>query len=366
MTKRILVLSIYPAPYRLKLFEYFSEDFQADIFFEYGNGDQRDERWFAQGMYSLLDTDEGRQNYLRAYKNVKQYDLVVLYDYTTKESRKLIAKCKRNKIPYVVNCDGVILPYKKSFLKDYIKRRLLSKAAGYMASGRHAKEYFLRYGAKEEKIFLHRFSMLYKEDILTRPVDDQEKRYLREKLGLPIDKKIAIAVGRFIPLKRYDHLLQAWGQADENCCLLLIGGGEEQAKYQAIVEEKQLNNVIIEPFHPSEELYEYYKAADIFIHPSSYEAWGLVINEAMAKGLPVVVSDTCTGGRELVDEGKNGCLFPMGQEHIGVEKMLQILQNAELKDAMAKQSLLTIKDYTLENMAKTHVEIIKKVIKNER
>lgn len=365
MKPKILILSIYPAPYRLELFSHFLNDFNVDIFFEYSNGDQRDERWFLEGNYQLLDDATGRKNFLEKSKNLKEYSLVVLYDYSTKESRRLIAKCKREKVPYVINCDGVILPHKKNFLKDIIKRWLLSSAAAYMASGTHAKEYFLRYGADEKQIFTHTFSTLHTSDIEQMPLEREEKFDLRQKLGLPTDKKIAIAVGRFIPLKRYDYLLKEWKRIDDNCYLLLIGGGEELEKYKEIIRENGLNNVILEPFHPPVELYEYYKAADLLIHPTSYDVWGLVVNEAMAKGLPVVVSDTCVAGLELVKDGVNGYLFPMGKESVAIDKLLKILNNDDLCERMAKESLKAIHDYTIENMAKTHIEIFKKVL-NEK
>ena len=360
--KKLLILSIYPAPYRLELCGYISKEFQVDIYFEYSNGDNRNENWFQKGKYQLLDTPEGKRAYQQSVKKIKEYDLVLIYDYTTIESRKLIAKCKKKKVPYVINCDGVILPHKKKFLKDIVKRWLLSKAAAYMASGEHAKEYFLRYGAKEEKVYIHHFSTLHEHDILSTPIIGEEKIALRKKLGLPVDKKIAIAVGRFIPLKRYDYLIREWKRVDEECCLLLIGGGEEFGKYQSIIQEQGVKNVIIESFHPSEELYEYYKASDVFIHPTSYDVWGLVVNEAMAKGLPVIVSDTCVAGLELIQEGENGYLFPMGQESIAIEKLLKVLSDDNLKQAMSAGCLKTIKDYTIENMAKTHVEIFTKTL----
>lgn len=366
MKKKILILSLYPAPYRAELYEYFSREFEIDVFFESDQGDGRNQGWFTKGSYQFLDTEKGVAYYKKAIRNLKEYQLVVLYEYSSKEAIKLIAKCKRKKVPYVINCDGVILPHKKNFLKDVVKRWLLSKATAYMASGQHAKEYFLHYGAKEEKIYIHHFSTLHEQDILTAPIEADEKIVLREKLGLPIDKKIAIAVGRFIPLKRYDYLLREWKRIDEECCLLLIGGGDEYEKYQAIIQEQGLKNVIVENFHPPEELYEYYKAADVFIHPTSYDVWGLVINEAMAKGIPVVVSNTCVAGLELVKEWENGFLFPMGEETIGVDKLLSILQDDKLRAKMAEKCLKTIQEYTVENMAKTHMGIFEKVLKNER
>lgn len=362
MKPNILLLSIYPAPYRLKLCEYISEEFNADIFFEYKNGDDRDDRWFQKGQYHLLDTEQGMEKYRQACACIRKYALVILYDYGTKEGRKLIARCKRLKIPYIVNCDGVILPYKKNYLKTIVKRWLLSKAVAYMASGEHAKEYFLRYGAQEDKIFIHHFSTLHQGDLLQTPIENQEKNRLRGKLSLPMDKKIAIAVGRFIPLKRYDYLLNAWKKIDDECCLLLIGGGPELEKYQAIIRETGLKNVIIEGFHPPQELYEYYKAADAFIHPSSYDVWGLVVNEAMANGLPVVVSNHCIAGLELVEEGKNGYLFPMGEEEVAIEKLSLILRDEKTRRNMSLEGIQIIQEYTIENMAKTHMEIFKKVL----
>lgn len=361
--KKLLILSIYPAPYRLELCGYISKEFQVDIYFEYSNGDNRNENWFQKGKYQLLDTPEGKRAYQQSVKKIKEYDLVVIYDYTTIESRKLIAKCKKKKVPYVINCDGVILPHKKKFLKDIVKRWLLSKAAAYMASGEHAKEYFLRYGAKEEEIYTHHFSTLHKSDILTASIEQAEKIALRDKWGLPTDKKIAIAVGRFIPLKRYDYLLRAWKSIDEECCLVLIGGGEEYERYQSIIQELGLKNVIVENFHPPKELYEYYKAADIFIHPTSYDVWGLVINEAMANGLPIVVSDTCVAGLELIRNGENGFLFPMGKEEEGIEKIRTILHDEGYMTQMPQACLNTIQDYTVEDMAKTQISVLKKIAK---
>lgn len=362
MKQRVLILAIYPAPYRLQLCQKIAERFQADIFFEYKNGDDRDNRWFQQGEYHLLDDEKGMQAYQACRKNLKQYDLVVLYDYGTKEGRKLIAQCKKQKVPYIVNCDGVILPHKKNFLKDMVKKWLLSKAAAYLASGEHAKEYFLRYGAQDEKIFIHNFSALHEGEVLNEPLNSEEKKELRKKLALPLDKKIVIAVGRFIPLKRYDFLLREWKQIDDECCLLLIGGGSEYEKYQSIIQENGLTNVILENFHPTHELYEYYKAADAFIHPSSYDVWGLVVNEAMANGLPVVVSDTCVAGLELIQEGKNGFQFSMGNESEGIKKLSSLLGDKQLRQNMARECIKTIQSYTIENMAKTHIEVFERVL----
>ncbi len=360
--KKILILTIYPAPYRAELYKYFFKNYDVDLFFEKNFGDGRDKSWFTIGDYEFIDTKKGKAAYNRAIRNLKNYELIVIYEYSSKIATKLISRCKKQKVPYVINCDGVILPHKKNILKDLIKKFLLSKATAYMASGQHAKEYFLRYGADENKIYFHNFSTLHKEDILSNPIDDEDKKVIRQKLGLPLDKKLAIAVGRFIPLKRYDFLLRAWKAIDDDCCLLLIGGGEEYSKYQQIIKEHGLKNVIIENFHPPKELYEYFKASDVFIHPTSYDVWGLVVNEAMSVGLPVVVSANCIAGLELVKDGKNGYLFTMGKEEEGISKLKEILWDNDLRRAMSKESISTIRNYTVEEMAKAQMQVFEKIL----
>ena len=341
---------MYPAPYRMELFAKFAKRYDIDVFFESAGGDERNPEWFSSGKYYILDTPEGGAAFKS--KKLKDYAFVLLYEYSTSFSRRLILKCKLHKVPYLINCDGVMLSPHGNPLKDIYKRFLISGAAAYLASGEHAKKYFMSFGADEKKIHLHPFSALVQDDFVDAPLSDAEKLTLRKKLGLPESQKIAVGVGRFIPLKRYAELIEAWSEMPSDCTLLLIGGGREEEHYRAVIREKGLENVILEPFHPAAELREYYRAADIFVHPTSYDVWGLVVNEAMASGLPVVVSDHCVAGRELIKDGENGYKTPMGDEAALCRRAKELLEAPEdLRASMGKEALETIKPYTLENMA---------------
>ena len=361
MSKKILILAIYPAPYRMELFNEF-KDFDADIFFEFSGGDARKEEWFSKGEHHLLDTKEGKQAYKRAIKNLKEYKLVALYDYSTRAGIKLIFNCLKKHIPYVVNCDGLMMTDHYNHIKDTLKRFLLKKASAYLASGENAKQYFLKYGACEDKIHIHNFSTLHKDDILKKPVSLCEKIELRKKLGLPIDCKIAICVGRFIPLKRYNELINEWKNTPEEYQLLLIGGGEEESRYKETIKNNNLKRVIILPFHQKQELFEFYKAADVFLHPTSYDVWGLVVNEAMACGLPVIVSDHCVAGLELIKDGENGFLIPMGDDERMCKKMVEACSDEELRHNMSENAIKTITPYIIENMAEAHKNVFRKLL----
>lgn len=360
MKDRILIFSVYPAPYRMKLFEYFFTNFDVEIICESSNGDGRNKEWFQEGKYYALDTKKGYDYYKKI--RIKDYNLVAVYDYSTRTGMQLIMRCIVKKIPYVVNCDGVILTSHSNFIKNIGKRFLLKKAAAYLASGENAQQYFIQYGAKKEKIYKHTFSTLDKKDIVKEPLSQDEKKKIRKKIGLPEECNIVIAVGRFIPLKRYNELIEIWKNMSCNDLLLIVGEGEEKEKYEKTILELKMNNVIIENFHKKEELLDYYKAADIFIHPTSYDVWGLVVNEAMACGLPVIVSDHCVAGLELVKNEKNGYIFPMGDEKKACEKVEKVLGEKELYITLSQNAVKTIQTYTIENMAKTQIAVFKKIL----
>lgn len=360
--KKILFFSVYPAPYRTVIVDKLMECFDVDAFFESSDGDERNKEWFSERKINSLDSENGRNEFRYCKKNLNKYDLVYFADYTCKDAIKLILKCRRKKVPYVINCDGEMLIKHGNFIKDFLKKYLISGAAGYFASGVHAERYFLRYGVKKEKIYFHKFTSVYQKDMLNEPLATADKIRLREKLNIPVGGKIAVAVGRFIPLKRYDALIESWKGMSKTDYLLLIGGGPEKEKYEKIIKALNINNIIIEDFHKPTEIFEYLRAADVFVHPTSYDVWGLVVNEAMASGLPVVVSDTCVAGRELITDGKNGYLVKLYDDKTFIDKVKLLFSDDELRKNAAVNALSTIKDFTVENMVDTLVKNIDKII----
>ena len=89
--------------------------------------------------------------------------------------------------------------------------------------------------------------------------------------------------------------------------------------------------------------------------PTWSDVWGLVINEAMAWGLPVITTDRCVAGMELVRNGVNGYIVPIQDTAALKEACTKIL--SEDYAQMGKAALETIRPYTIENMAKAHLEI---------
>lgn len=171
-------------------------------------------------------------------------------------------------------------------------------------------------------------------------------------------KKVVLAVGQFVPRKGYDVLLRAWKQCDQDNELWIIGGNAPD-DYVNLKNELKLSNVYFMGFKCKEELMECYKASDLFVHPTREDIWGLVINEALANGLPVVTTDRCVGGCELVQNGVNGYIVPAGDSEMLSNAIMKILEDDVLRQKMAENSIKRIENWTIEEMAKQHYKVLK-------
>ena len=140
--------------------------------------------------------------------------------------------------------------------------------------------------------------------------------------------------------------------------LLIIGGGDLAPEYEKFIREHHLKNVHILGFMDKERVMKYYMASDLFVLPTREDIWGLVINEAMANGLPVITTDRCIAGRELVKNGENGYLVPAEDPDELRERMMAILADDGLRQHMKEANIGKMQDNTMENIVKSHIPVI--------
>ncbi len=147
--------------------------------------------------------------------------------------------------------------------------------------------------------------------------------------GMP-GKPYFLFVGRLAEEKNVSFLVRAWldyRQAGGTWALVLAGGGPEEARLRELASASPYaQDVFLPGLKSSSELLPYYGFASCFVLPSTREPWGLVVNEAMAAGLPVLVSDHCGCAPDLVDHGRNGYVFdPTNLEELKVH--MQTMEN---------------------------------------
>lgn len=353
----VLILTTIMAPYRVSLFRELSKDFNLTVCFETKHDTSRNKLWYEEDTNHFKciplrnwDAPVGKIRWeITRMFSLCVPDVCIAYEYSTPTAMVFMQQCKFRHIPYLINCDGAFIS--KHWLKDRIKRYFISCASGCLANGTHAMEYFLHFGTQREKIHLHNFSTLYESNILPACMTTVEKADLKQRLSLQY-KKTVISVGRFIPLKGFDVLLRAWSRMSPDYQLLLIGDGEEELSYRRYISENNISNITILPHQSFSAVLEYLKACDLFVLPTRSDVWGLVINEAMACGLPIITTDHCIAGLELVCNDENGFIVPVGDSDALAEKMRYILENDMLSSDMGQASLNKIRPYTIEKIAR--------------
>jgi 1,2-diacylglycerol 3-alpha-glucosyltransferase len=252
----------------------------------------------------------------------------------------------------------------RSTFQEWGKRQLVQRFDAALVGGRRQKEYAAFLGIPEERIFVG-YDVVDNEHFARGAAQAREQEaILRRQYGLP--KPYFLAVSRFIAKKNLPFLLDAYaryrGQVGPSSWdLVLCGSGSLEAllKEQA----RDLPGVHFPGFKQAHELPVYYGLASAFILPSShFEQWGLVVNEAMACGLPVLVSRSCGCAPDLVREGVNGFTFDP-QDVDGLARLLLRISSGQMDlAAMGAASREIISDYTPETFAANLLAAIKNAL----
>ena len=191
-------------------------------------------------------------------------------------------------------------------------------------------------------------------DLLKSVPSVDEKRKLKKELGIK-EKRVILAVGQFIHRKGFDILMTAVRDFPKDIGIYFVGGIPTK-EYLLERDKRGLFNVHFEGFKLKNELEKYYKASDLFVLPTREDIWGLVIQEAMAYGLPVISTDKCAAALELIKHDENGYIFPC--ENVGlIRNYIQVVISSE--DTARKfgaKSLEIIKSFTIEKMVKCHLD----------
>jgi 1,2-diacylglycerol 3-alpha-glucosyltransferase len=178
-------------------------------------------------------------------------------------------------------------------------------------------------------------------------------------------------VGRQIPKKNYLFLLKAYndyiGKIPNPVPLVLVGNGSERTHLENFIKANNLHSVHFLPFLSQRQLRDLYNRASCFILPSKYgESWGLVVNESMAAGLPVLVSDQSGCASTLVQNGLNGYTFPPDNIEILSGYLLK-MHSLSITDSesMGLKSLEIINEWGLDRFCKGLYEAIQYVNEQE-
>jgi len=362
---KVLFLTNIPSPYRVAFFNELGKLCDLTVLFEKNASDERDESWKKYNFQNFkgiilkgktIRTDTAFCPEVTKYVGDRSYDEIICTNIASPTGMLAIEYMKLKGIPYWIEGDGGFAKSGRG-LKERLKRHFISGAKGYFSTSAEHDKYYLTYGADKDKIYRYPFTSLYAKDILKKVPTAEEKNIIRRQLGIK-EGAVVVTVGQFIHRKGFDVLLNAAGMLSREIGFYFIGGTPTD-EYLEITKRLGLcKNVHFLGFCSKAELSEYFKAADLFVLPTREDIWGLVINEALAHGLPVVSTERCIAAQELVRDNENGYIVPVGNDLILAEKIGCLIESPIERAQFARKSKNMIHAYTFENMALKHMEIL--------
>lgn len=354
---KILFISNIPAPYRIDFYNELGKYMDVTVIFEAKRAPGINFNWkekeinrffpvfLSEGEIKEKKVDWSIFHYLR---NPYRYDYIVITNYAYLTEMAALFSLKLKKIPYYYELDGAMVDDGENMIKRWLKKFFLRGAKGYFSPSCVSDDYVKFYAGEKAKIIRYPFTSIAKTDIISET--DQSKELLKIQLGVS-EKKMVLAVGQFIHRKGFDVLIKSIG-GNEDVGYYIVGGSPTMEMLK-LKNDLKLKNLHFEGFKTKEELSKYFRAADVFVLPTREDIWGLVVNEAMCYGLPVVTTNKCVAGLELLPKE---CIVEVEDVRQLHEKIQYLLDNDEYRRKMSRSNLAKIENYTIENMAQVHVD----------
>jgi glycosyltransferase involved in cell wall biosynthesis len=255
-------------------------------------------------------------------------DVAVVSGWSTFASQAAVAWCRARRIPYVLHVESHDLdprPQWRRRIKDAVATPVIRGAASVLTVGSAARDSALARGASRVRIFANTIDV-------DRWIDRAES--LQREAH---DGTLVLSVGRDVPEKGFDVLRAACKLADVDLSIV-IGGQAEGELAQAYVD------------------------ADIFALLSRHEPWAVVVNEAAASGLPLVLSDRVGAARDLLRDGENGFLVPADDADAAASALRKLAEDAELRRRMGERSRELVREWGYEPSVESFLEAVHEAI----
>jgi glycosyltransferase involved in cell wall biosynthesis len=290
-----------------------------------------------------------------------RYDVVAIAGYSMFTSQASILWCRLTGTPYLLFGESHHRDVRRGWirrLKEVLLPQAVRPAAGILATGTLSGEYFRSYGARH----VYRFANTPDVDHLRREAAEARERRsaTRAALGFGDDDCVFLHVGRLLRVKGVHDAIRAVGALeDPRARFLVVGDGPEDAALREQAEREAPGRVLFAGFRQGRDLFDLYGAADAFVLASSHEPWGVVVGEAMAFGLPVVLSDRIGAAADLLREGENGYGFPVGDVPALAGGLARLVEDPARREGMGRRSDRIMDDWTYETSVQGFADAVR-------
>jgi len=275
-----------------------------------------------------------------------RYDAVAFFlGWGTLTSLLGIAACRMSATPFFLFGDSSHPP-PPSFPRDPMLRTLFRTADAFLVSGVLNAEYYRHYGADPKRFFLVPWAVDNARFAADSRFAPGEREALRARFGVRPGQLALVYSAKLLPRKDPMTLLRALDamRHRDRAAVVFLGHGAMREELETFARERGLN-VHFAGFVNQTELPKHYAACDVFVLPSVDEPRGSVINEAMAAGLPVVISDRVGSIGDIVRDDENAFVFRAGDAATLAQKFDLLVEQPELRERMAARSRELISEW---------------------
>lgn len=283
-------------------------------------------------------------------------DVINLTGYYDPAQMLVLGWAKANGVRVVVQNESTAADHQRGRWKEQLKRWIFGRCDGFFCFGEQSAKYLIELGVEPQKILLRKNAV--DNDAIRIAYDRALPQRTEQQKVLGLRPNNFVFVGRFITVKNLPTLLKSFAEARTqtpnaaNWGLILLGDGPEKALIQQIISESELNDVIkLLPGRPWFQVADILALSNVLVLTSISETWGLVVNEALVCGLPVIVSDRCGCVPDLVHDGENGFVFDPNEPAKLTHHLRQFMNGNVNADQLSRLARESVESYAPEVVA---------------
>jgi glycosyltransferase involved in cell wall biosynthesis len=354
--RNILWITNIPSPYKIDFFNELGSFYSLKVLFERKESSERKKSWHSENFshfspFFMRGLQYGKDKMLSfsflKFIFDKKLDFIVVSNPMTITGALSIFFLKVSLKKYYISTDGGFIKT-ESFLKYILKKLILNGAQGYFYSNQPHMDYYKHYvNEKHWKFYYHHFTSIKEIDLISFDQITNFKNQSLSKHNSTHHFKV-LFVGQFIHRKGIDIIERISKKLhDNNIQMIAIGGKTNNAYIKSI------------DFLSKSELSHYYLSCDLFFLPTREDIWGLVVNEALAHGLPVLTTKYCGAAYELIFNKNTGLMIDNLDEEKILNLIIDLKNDFELLKQYSKNSINISQDFTIEEMVRDYIKVLK-------
>ncbi|MEK7469142.1 MAG: glycosyltransferase family 4 protein [Planctomycetota bacterium] len=279
-------------------------------------------------------------------------DVVLVHGYTHRFEHNVVKAARKSGVATVIRGEfSDSRPPRgwsaiRNLMRDTFLKRFYRKIDSFCYMGQLGKQHLERLGIPGDRMFFAPYSV--DTALFERQKQQFQRVQVRADLGIPADATVLLFSGKLVPRKAPLLLVEAVRRLGnpESIFLVLVGEGEQRAEVEAAARAALGSRFLMPGFVNQSGIGRYYAAADVLVLPSLFDTWGLVVNEAMQFGLPVVVSDRVGCAPDLLVEGTTGYTFSSSDAASLAKRLNLLIEDPERIRSMGQHASRHVERYS--------------------